>query len=75
MATALAGIIVTSWVGQVPATDSVQHPLDPLTASEYEVVLAALIEEEDIGDIGLYSLITLDEPATEQVLAWPLGPA
>lgn len=73
LATALAGIIVTSWVGQVPATDSVRHPLDPLTASEYEVVLAALIEEEVIGEIGLYSLITLDEPPKEQVLAWQPG--
>lgn len=58
---------------QISPQNPVAHPLDPLTTTEHEAVLALLRDEAYLGAGGLYPLITLDEPPKEQVLAWTPG--
>ena len=70
---ALVGILVITWGGQVFATESFRHPLDPLTAREYAAVVPALEEENYVDDSSSYPLITLDELAKAEVLQWKPG--
>ncbi len=54
----------------VASADSSGHPLDPLTATEYSTVVAALQVANHVDDGSRYPLITLHEPAKQQVLQW-----
>lgn len=75
LAAGLLAILIASWSGQGFAAEHARHPLDPLTAQEYSSVIAALKEENYVGEAGLYPLITLDEPAKAEVLRWKPGEA
>ena len=73
VAAALAVTLATPSCGQGFARESVSHPMDPLTAEEYSAVVTALIEEDYVDGATLYPLITLEEPAKEEVLQWNPG--
>ena len=75
VAALLVGVLVVTWDGQVFATESVRHPMDPLTALEYSAVVTALKKENYVDDTSRYPLITLDEPAKAEVLQWKPGDA
>ena len=69
---AVAAIVATLIIlgEDVSAADSPRHPLDPLTAAEYFTVVKTLHEENHVDDGSRYPLITLHEPAKQQVLQW-----
>lgn len=75
MAAILLGIVATAWGGQSLATEAVRHPLDPLTAPEYEAVTKALQKGNYVDDDSRYPLITLDDPAKAEVLQRQPGDA
>jgi len=68
----IAAIVATLIIlgEDVSAADSPRHPLDPLTAAEYFTVVKTLHEENHVDDGSRYPLITLHEPAKQQVLQW-----
>lgn len=74
IAAALLGSLPPPWSAQVRG-DSVTHPLDALTRSEYEAAVAALRPERYAGAAGLFPLITLQEPAKADVVQWKRGDA
>lgn len=49
------------------------HPLDGLTAEEYQKINQILREQKVADDNTLYPLIELKEPAKADVLAWKQG--
>lgn len=49
------------------------HPLDGLTAEEYQKINQILREQKVADDDTLYPLIELKEPAKAEVLAWKEG--
>ncbi|MFQ6029229.1 MAG: hypothetical protein ACE5Q6_17260, partial [Dehalococcoidia bacterium] len=55
------------------ATGYLGHPMDPLTAEEYSAIIAALIENDYVDETGVYPLITLEEPAKDEVRQWEPG--
>ena len=55
------------------AKESMLHPMDPLTAEEYSAIVTALKKDSYAGEAGLYPLITLEEPAKDEVLQWKPG--
>lgn len=67
-AVAVATLIILG--EDVSAADSPRHPLDPLTAAEYFAVVTTLKEQNQVDDGSRYALITLHEPAKQQVLQW-----
>jgi len=75
IAAALLGSLLPPWSAQARGGDSVTHPLDALTASEYEATVAALRPDRYAGAGGLFPLITLQEPAKADVVQWKPGEA
>ncbi len=55
------------------ATAACAHPLDGLTAEEYQKINQIMRGEKIVGDDTLYPLIELKEPAKADVLAWKEG--
>ncbi|NER81844.1 MAG: primary-amine oxidase [Leptolyngbya sp. SIO1D8] len=53
--------------------DTVQHPMDALTAAEYETTLNILKEQGFVDETSRYPFIRLQPPAKETVLAWQPG--
>ena len=70
---ALVGILVMTWSGQVLATESIRHPLDPLAEREYAAVVSVLEKENYVNDSSSYPLMTLDDPVKAKVLQWKAG--
>ncbi|WP_037257202.1 tyramine oxidase [Roseivivax halodurans] len=65
-------ILVTAAIGLAIGTQAVaqSHPLDGLTADEYDRVTSILREAEIVSDQTLFPLIELKEPPKTEVLAW-----
>lgn len=62
--------------GQLPTTqaaDAPSHPMDALSASESEAVIATLMDGGYVDEAALYPLLTLEEPAKAEVLRWQPG--
>ena len=55
------------------ATAASAHPLDGLTAEEYQKINQILRDGKVVDDATLYPLIELKEPAKADVLAWKEG--
>lgn len=55
------------------ATAAASHPLDGLTAEEYQKINQILRDQKVADDTTLYPLIELKEPAKADVLAWKDG--
>src|ERR1700740_2161083 len=55
------------------APAAIAHPLDGLTAEEYQKINKILRDQKVVDDNTLYPLIELKEPAKEQVLSWREG--
>lgn len=70
---ALAETLVASGGNPVFAAETIGHPLDPLTTTEYSAVVSALKLGKYIDDFSLYPSITLDEPKKNDVLKWKPG--
>ena len=70
---ALVGMWVASVAGQVLDTQSIRHPMDPLTTQEYSAVITVLREEKYVDYASLYPMITLHEPTKAKVLQWKPG--
>ncbi len=50
-----------------------QHPLDALTAPEFEAIVEILAAEKRTTEQSLFAAMMLEEPAKEVVLAWSPG--
>lgn len=71
--TALTGALSTL---SAPAlAQSVSHPMDPLTHDEYWTVVDALRDAGRIDEQTGFTLVTLQPPPKDQVLAWRPGAA
>ena len=53
--------------------DAVQHPMDSLTAAEYEATLEILKGEGLVDESTLYPFVRLQPPSKATVLAWEPG--
>ena len=53
---------------QAQSPGLVRHPMDPLTAAEYEQTIATLQAAGLTDEFGLYPLVTLHEPDKNDVL-------
>ncbi|MCZ6672064.1 MAG: primary-amine oxidase [Verrucomicrobia bacterium] len=71
----VVGMWLMAWGSQVLATESVRHPMDPLTTQEYSSVITVLREGNYVDEAGLYPLITLHEPSKAEVWRWIPGEA
>ncbi|MDX6769759.1 MAG: primary-amine oxidase [Elusimicrobiota bacterium] len=49
------------------------HPLDPLDADEVPAAVAAVRAAKDLPEGVFFPVVTLDEPAKKEVLAWKPG--
>ncbi len=67
---ALVGALVLIWAGEIHATESYRHPMDPLTAKEYAAIVPALKEKNYVDENSRYHLITLEELPKTTVLQW-----
>ncbi|WP_198929073.1 tyramine oxidase [Rhizobium sp. AC27/96] len=65
---ASAGLLLT-----LGASTAMSHPLDGLTADEYQKINQILREQKVVDDHTLYPLIELKEPAKADVLKWKEG--
>ena len=65
------------WVGgagaQAQAPEPVIHPMDALTAAEYEETVATLLAAGLTDEFSLFPLVTLHEPEKNDVLEWRDG--
>lgn len=59
--------------GQPAAADAPRHPLDPLTAAEYQAAVAALRRANHVDEHSRYPMITLQEPPKAEVWSWQPG--
>ncbi len=76
LATAAATLIAIysmASCGEGSAAKSIMHPMDPLTAEETSAAIAALRAENYVEGAAFYPLITLEEPAKDEVLRWKPG--
>ncbi|MEO1095787.1 MAG: tyramine oxidase [Cyanobacteria bacterium J06638_28] len=72
----IAGCLFVLGLGMLasPAfADSAQHPMDALTATEYETALDILKDEGLVNEDSRYPFMRLQPPAKETVLAWQPG--
>jgi primary-amine oxidase len=65
---ASAGLLLT-----LGASAAMSHPLDGLTADEYQKINQILREQKVVDDHTLYPLIELKEPGKADVLKWKEG--
>ena len=72
-AAALVGAMGLATCATGLATQTVGHPLDPLTAEEYGVFVKALVDDGRVDATALYPLITLEEWSKDEVLDWKPG--
>ena len=68
-------ILATSAVLAGMATSALAHPLDGLTAEEYQKISQILKDSGTVTDETLFPLIELKEPPKADVLAWTEGDA
>lgn len=68
-----AGFAILLLVAASSASCLSAHPLDPLSASEIDTTMAVLRAANAVDPGTRYSLIDLDEPAKQEVLAWKPG--
>ncbi|WP_205908949.1 tyramine oxidase [Metarhizobium album] len=60
-------------LASIVSTSAVAHPLDGLSAEEYQQINKILREQKIVDDTTLFPLIELDEPAKADVLKWKDG--
>ena len=60
-------------VTHTQSPDRVRHPMDPLTAAEYEQTIATLQAVGLADEFSLYPLVTLHELEKSEVLGWRDG--
>ena len=68
-------ILTTGAVLAGMATSALAHPLDGLTAEEYQKINQILKDSRTVTDETLFPLIELKEPPKADVLAWSEGDA
>ena len=61
----LLGMLLASWSCLPFAAERLSHPMDPLTASEYEVVVKVLHENNHVDSDTQYSFTLWLYPAVE----------
>lgn len=63
------------WIGEVSPVwaDAAPHPMDSLTAPEYEAAIALLKDQGKVDDNSRYPFIQLQPPPKDTVLAWQSG--
>lgn len=66
-------LALTALALSLAASAAFAHPLDGLTAEEYQKINRILHEQKIVGDDTLYPLIELKEPAKADVLKWKEG--
>ncbi len=73
----LPAIVSALWLATgcagAETTESRSHPLDPLNEQEHAEVVRVLEASPHADRIGLYPIITLDEPPKDVVLKWKPG--
>ena len=53
--------------------ETILHPLDPLTATEIETAVAAIVEQQNLTDLALFPNVYLLKPPKSEVLAFTEG--
>ncbi len=66
---------LTAMISCTAGPVALAHPLDGLTAEEYQKINQILREQKVIDDTTLFPLIELHEPAKADVLSWKEGDA
>ncbi|MEN9224085.1 MAG: primary-amine oxidase [Thermostichus sp. HHBFW_bins_43] len=69
----LCGLLWTTGIAPAQAAEDSVHPLDGLTAAEYEQTVALLRQAGHVDEQTLYPLITLQDPDKELVWQWQPG--
>ncbi|MEM9447940.1 MAG: hypothetical protein AAGA75_05345 [Cyanobacteria bacterium P01_E01_bin.6] len=66
-------LVLIGSTAEVALADAATHPMDALTADEYQTIKAVLTTAGFVDDGSRYPFIRLQPPAKETVLAWQPG--